>query len=654
MRRTLLLLMANEGSTVGSTSDGLSATLRDQFTTAINPMVDGPTEPGGGSTAGLRDVTGSLWKIIDGSLRGGMQAVPVWGSSKVVWTTAAGAGITRADGVTLWGLIEPTDKQAHLGFGWATTTAVTDPSTNGHHWLVVEGYPAVSVPSILMYLSDQPDVGKVGAFRPTQYLVAVVLRATGAFYLISSHAAHTRTGVSNSNDYVGIPVYPQARVLWVDDATTTTPMYPHISALAINGPQHLHFLDDLRVKTISSWATDTGLATFLDRITRANSTTSIGAGWTNDVGVFGVTSNKVHCETTAGHNVAWANSGLTGDGHWRCKITAPTSVANQFGFMFRRASLNNYCFLHNGGGANIVIHKNVAGAFTQITSLPFTWTAAQVYDIDIICKGNQIQVYIDNDLKLDWFADGAGSTFTSAAGFGPYCFNTTATGGRWDDFMAVPLEVTLPADLQIGARPSIFTVGSTIATDDFTAANGTAISGRTTTTGAKTWTTVGAGWEINTNRARNTNTGGAEVDFFAHIDAGQADYETSVAITTKPSGDRLLVGIVTRYVDADNHTYLRILIDPGQPTNHEIELWERTGGVTLDTCKHQLGDHYDDATAYTLTVQVVGPLLHCFLGTEPILSYVFAGQITGTKTGLYHSGADDGSSFDTFTVKALT
>ena len=39
---------------------GASMLLRDQFTTAINPLVDGAAEPG----PGKRVVTGSLWKII--------------------------------------------------------------------------------------------------------------------------------------------------------------------------------------------------------------------------------------------------------------------------------------------------------------------------------------------------------------------------------------------------------------------------------------------------------------------------------------------------------------------------------------------------------------------------------------------------------------
>jgi hypothetical protein len=650
--RQVILLHNRESSTAGgggTSGDGLNAQLRDQFTTAVNPLVDGATEPGTGSTGGSRDVTGALWKIIDGSLRGGMQPTsPTWGNSKITWD-----GQTRADGVALWALIQPTDRQADLGFGWASTIAVTDPTTNGHHWLVNDGYPRVSMPSKLVTLAASPDLGKSGVIRPTQYLVCIVMRAQGAFYLISSHAAHTRTGVANSNDYIGIPQYPQARVFWVDDATTTTPMYPHISALEVNGPTHLHYMDDLRVKVISPWASDAGLATFLDRITRADSTSSIGPTWTNLVGTFGVSSNKAYCQATTGQNVATTNSGLSGDGIWRVRITAPTTTTNQFGFAIRIVNSTNFIILHNGGGNNLLIHKCVAGSFTQLASTPVSWVAGQTYELTTITLAGRYQVYLDGSILFDWESinDTAHQTGT---GFGPYTFNTTAAGARWDDFMAIPSTVTLPADIQIGARPSIFTVGSTIATDDFTAANGTALSGRTTTTGAKTWTTVGAGWEINTNKARNTNINSTEVNYFAYIDAGVADYEITADITSSAVNDWFYVGFVLRRSDANNLTYFRLRMGSDQPGNDEIEIWEVTGGVTLDTVKHQLGEFYTVSTTYAVKAQVVGRFMHIFVNGEPILGYVFSGGITGTGVGLYHNSADDGSTFDTFAVKALT
>jgi len=622
---------------------------RDQFSDAnVDPLTSGSANPG----PGKRVLTGSLYKIIDGSMRGGGQtSSPTWGSSKFVGTDNADAGFTRADGLALWGVIKVQDKEADLGFGWASATSVTDPTTNGHHWINSEGYPRVSIPSKLITLNGSPDVGKFGAVRAEEYLVCVVLRAQGAFYLISSHAAHTKTGVLNSNDYPGIPQFPDARVFWVDDTTTTTPMFPHIGALDRIGPAHLHAFDDVRILSITPWATDAGLLSFLDRFTRADSNTSVGAGWSASGGVGGVISGKAYVVSNSGGRAQFTRAGAaaSGDAEWRWLITVGTTASDQIECIFRYTDATNYDMVYFLSGSAWVYSVN-AGTGGVVGNYPFALSAGQIVDLRIRTKGDRIQMIINGDVLLDWVQDTRAASLTGTGiGFGSWA--VAPVGARWDDVYACPHTVTLPTDLQSGSTPSIFSTGSTIATDDFTAANGTPLSGRTTTTGGKTWAVQGSGWEINSNRARNTNTNGAEVEFFATIDAGEADYEVSVAVTTKPSGDRLLAGVAVRVVDANNHIYVRVLIDPGQPMNHEIELWEIVSGSALATTRQMIGVYYADNTAYTLKVQCVGSMIHTFLNNEPILSYIVQSQLTGTGVGLYHSGADDGSSFDTFSVK---
>ena len=627
--------------------------IRDDFSDAdVSPLVDGSANPG----PGTRDVTGALFEIIDASLRGGGQlTTPTWGDSKITYNSQS-----RADGLALW-ILAKVMSFGGIGLGWASSAAVTDPTTNGHHWISYEGYGRVSIPGKLITLSGSPDVGKLGFTRNEEYLVCVVLRAQGAFYLVSSHAAHTRTGVLNSNDYIGIPAYPDARVLWVDDTTTTTPMIPHISVEERIGPVHEPYFDDLRVKVIDEWATDAGLASFLDRFTRADSTTSAGPAYTVvNGGVGGVSSNKGYVVSNGGARCQIVNptAMASGDGIWKWQIVVPTNTAHQWELPYRYADANNWCMVQNVSGTTIQLTQVVAGSGGVIANYPYTQQAGETLDITVITKDAMHQLYVHEAgverAFVDWTADTASATVRAGTGQGFGSWSVAPTGFRVDNIMAIPSIVTLPADIQTGAVPHQFTVGATIATDAFTAANGTALNGRTTDTGSKTWTTVGAGWEINTNRARNTNIGGAETDFFAYVDAGVADYEVSVDVTTKPSGDRLLAGLVVRRTDANNHIFVRILIDPTQPNNHEIELWETVAGVTLDTCRQMIGVFYVDNTAYTLTVQAVGRFMHIFLGTEPIMSYVTSANLTGTGVGLYHSGADDGSSFDNFAVKALS
>jgi len=624
--------------------------IRDQFTTAINPLVDAAADPGPGN----RDVTGSLWKIIDGSLRGGMQpSSPTWGNSKIVYD-----GVTRADGVALWAILQTTDKRSDFGFGWASTTAVTDPRTDGHHWIQEDGFPRLSVPGTEMTLSGIGS-GTEGVYRNDEYLIGVVLRAQGAFYLMSSHTAHTAAGVGNSNDRPGIPAYPSARVLWVDDAATTTPMYPHISALNQIGPTHLHYIEDLRVQAVSSWATDAGIATYLDRFTRADSTTSAGSAYTVvSGGVGGVSSNKGYVVSNSGARTVIVNpsAASSGDGIWKWRVTVGSTPSQQLECFYRYVNSTNYCHVVMTS-TSIWVYINNAGSDNPIFNYPLTKSAGQVLDITINTSGayHQMFVYEGSTQRafVDWTADPGGSQRTGTGmGFGSWA--VAPAGARWDDLMFTPSIITLPAEMQTGAAPHQFTVGSTLVTDDFTAADGTALAGRTTTTGGKTWAVAGTGWQINSNKARNTNVGGAGADYFAWFDSGASDVEVSVDVTFPASFDTVHAGIVIRRTDANNFLHIRFVEDPGQPFDDEIEIWETVGGTTLDTVRHQFGDVFTGSMTRTLKVQAVGRYIHCFMNNEPICSYVTSGNLTGTGVGLHHAGDDDGSVFDAFTVKALT
>jgi hypothetical protein len=601
---------------------------------------------------GKRDVTSTGFQILNGRLRGSGSA-GAWGDRKIIFLEEDSTGVARADGLALWTVYVPMNKDATAGIGWATGTGVTTPLTTGHHWLMNEGYGRVSIPGTNVALTPTGDVARMGQFRTNEYLVCVVLRAQGAFYLVSSHAAHTNTGVANSTDRIGIPQFPSARLLWIEDSDTTTPMYPHFGILENIGPPNGHAWDNLYLNEITTWQNDQGLATFLDRITRADSTSTIGPAWTNDgSAVFGVSSNKAYCQTVSGHSVAWADSNLTGDGIWQCKITVPTTTTNQFGFMYRRVNSTNYMIAHNGGGNNLLIHKNVGGSFTQLASIPRTWTAAQTNTWTIITKGNYSQVYIDGLLMLDWVDDAATTTFTSADGFGPYVFNNVATGGRWDDFIAAPNILTLPEALQVGPAPHIFTAGSTIASDAFTAANGTAINGRTPDVG-NAWTTSGAGWDIQSNAARNSNVNSTDTGYYAYINCGTTDVDWEASITSPASGDWFYVGALLRFTDVNNWIVVRMRMGADQPGNDEIEVVENIAGAPVIVMHQQFGDFYALNTTYTFKVQLKGDLLHLFCNGEPFGSYIVR-VLTSNNHGMYHNSQDDGSVFNSITIKAIS
>ncbi len=80
---------------------------RDLFTTAINPVTTPRTaEPG----AGTWTVAGSLWKIVNGALRGGGQVTPTWGSSRLLHV----GGLTRQAGRAMVAYVMVEDAIANL------------------------------------------------------------------------------------------------------------------------------------------------------------------------------------------------------------------------------------------------------------------------------------------------------------------------------------------------------------------------------------------------------------------------------------------------------------------------------------------------------------------------------------------------------------
>ena len=616
---------------------------RDQFTTAVDPIASPRTaEPGPGTWT----VAGSLWKVVVGALRGGGQAVPTWGNSRLKHTN----GLSRVAGRALVAYVIPEDANADLAVGWATGT-VADPRTDGHAWLLENSTLAVAAPSLKVLVNN-------GArnLKPIEYLVIVLLNGTGATYLLSTYAAESGGG---GGDVPGVPAYPDARVLWVEDAATTATLYPVVQAYDTFSYPNATFLDDLRVLDVAAYAgSDHPLATLVDRMTRADSTTSLGSGWTAGLGTWGISSNKGYLQTSAGLNNARKSSGLSGDGIWKYKLTFDSASATRgIGCIVRAVDASNFVRIWTNGAASISVQTWVAGGFdATIDSTGFVWTVGQTYDITIMTSGNRYRIFIDgvNPWGSETWLTDANSRHLAGTGFGPYA--SAATDARWDDFVCTPLTVTLPAALQQGAAPAAWTVGSTQVSAAFTAVNGTLLTAYTTETGSKTFTAVNGTWEVQSNKATTSAGAGQLLATFAEV---TADYEASVDVTmpgafttnTIRAGLALKVGGTTDYLD------VRLYKDA---STCEIEIEQYVAGSGAVVKKVDLtSSAFAINTTYTLKAQVkatdYGLLLRVFLAGVPRLSYVVPSTfVGGTGVGLYRASTDDGCVFDNLTIKALS
>jgi hypothetical protein len=632
---------------------------RDRFLNDVAAgSLNGTSATPGHGTRTVTDVEVKIEAARD-SLRGLYQpASPVWGESKIL-----SPAVTRVIGRTLVGLVTLMDQLAGFAFGWDTALNTGDPRTVGHGWTNIHSNNTYR--GILSAIEPGKQVimqGNVAQIRSSQYLIAIALNDIGAYTLISTFETDIGDGLALPNgDIIGIPKYPLARVLWSSLTGTTTPLYPYASGYDApsGGYPPGHIVEDLRVEDVPTWITADFLASFADRCTRANSNTTIGPGWTNATGkVFGILSNKIYCVSGASWEMAWHNSGLVGDGIWQWDITFPADWNGSnyyFGAVIRAVDSNNYIRVHNNGGQSLYLQVWKNGAFDSTIgggSGGINWVAGQTYRITVLTLGNRYLWAVNgNFIPTAWDAVDNGNNFLTASGFGPFGMDINGTNCRWCNFIATPHTITLPAKLQKGAIPQIWTPGAILASDTFTGTNGTRLNAHTPGVGGA-WIEVNGTWTIQSNKATVSGSGA----LIALQDVGVSDYECSVDITNpSPLGSYIFCGIVVRYSNENNYVYVREADDVvGQPNDHEIEMRKYVAGAeTLDS-KTTMLVAFPAGGTRTLSIRVKGVLMEVFLDGKPRGCRILPEALgTGTKVGLYRDSTDGGAIFDNWVVKAI-
>lgn len=164
-----------------------------------------------------------------------------------------------------------------------------------------------------------------------------------------------------------------------------------------------------------------------------------------------------------------------------------------------------------------------------------------------------------------------------------------------------------------GAAP-----GTTLLQDSFTAANGTAISGRTPTVGA-TWETFSGGMTIQ---------GNAAVGAGVHVaECGAAD----VALVATVNASTTYPGIAFRATDANNYWYAAV----DELGDTQVVLYEVVGGTPT---VRDFADSGATTGPTDLTVLAAGASVIVQLGGVEFLNYPTAASgLAATKHGIYGS-----------------
>lgn len=303
-----------------SLPSGVSYLLLDRFVTAEAGPVASPRacEPGPNTLAFTQ--TNGSFSISSGALNYPAPSPASW-TATLFW---AGTGIGRATGRALLATKTRTSIGSNSSIGWSRAQAAQGNGqiAHGEHGAGFLFENNLLATTTQLYIPAQN----------TTYDVAVVLRSTGAFYLI------------NDGSW---------RLLYVGMLDSTATLYPYFATQNEAGT-----LDTLRVADLGgSWATDYGIATTWEAVSAAND-------------VIATTADCLIEHT----------------------FTAQTGVTKNI--LVRRLDDNNCWVVRcDQGGSTITLFEKNAGVETSRGSVAFTWTNGASYRVLLTATGTTIRVF---------------------------------------------------------------------------------------------------------------------------------------------------------------------------------------------------------------------------------------------------------------------
>lgn len=631
---------------------------------ASTPVAGGRPIPvyvvSGSLSAGLLSVRTGTWYYDGAALRGGGQAVPVWGASE-----ARDGSVSRANGVAFAAVVLPEDAAADLVVGLSSSAVGgVDPRTLGHQIVMENGNLAMSVAGATFVLDS---AGR--ALRPMQYLWCIVLFAEGAVGLISAIGADSGTGMADPR---GIPAYPSAAVFPLELTNTTATLYPSASAYDTLGYPGGHLIQGARViPSVASWASADAMSSAIDRFKRANSTISPGGAITVVRGTWGINLERLYLVAKAGGG--WDGVWLAGapsDGTFIWDLTVSASYTpgtpNTFAFgTFRRVDNNNYwrIGINNAQALSLQVFEGGGNPSATLVNGSYAWAAGGRYRI--VCKayGNRYQAWVhdlvNNTVSQPWgntWQTDASSRHLAGTGIGA-SGGGTVIDNYYDTMAAYPLTLALPTEITSGAHPVVYTTGATLASDTFVDANGTRLNAHTAAAGGPWTEQPGSTWTIQGNQLTVSGAGA----LYATQNVGATRAQARITINTPASATTVRCGIVARYTSGLVALVVRAFKDPSQPGADEIEVEEGAGGSIPVVHKVNLGTYFGNSAAYSLLVQVGADpdggndLIHVWPDGFPRVSFKLSQNLPGVQWGVYvEGGTDSGSKLSAWELLAIS
>lgn len=376
---------------------GIVYLLRDEFTAdeAAPKASPAAAEPGPG-TRTLTQTDGQFSSSA-GRLVFPAQASPTWGDLSIRY-----GAVTRAAGVMFAASVN-LSTYSNLGIGFGRTTTPGSPST----WFDI-GLDVSTGALLARYVGTQIAIGPT-LVTGTTYTFFIVLSATGGYSFIQG----------------GVYTYPT--LIWIITTNNTSTLYPAMVNFSSVGSA-----DDFIVPQDTWLPTPLAYDTFTRSDGALGNTETTGPdaqavaarAWTDQVGTWGVATNKAQAAALSGGIAQATAAGVSADVVAQVGVTRSGGVG---GLTLRYTDANNYLrATHNG--TNCLLEQVVSGTPTTLRTAAATYSAGAL--IRVILQGT-----------TGWlFYNGAsvGASFTvpssAATAHGLY---TSDTSNTLDNFLVM-------------------------------------------------------------------------------------------------------------------------------------------------------------------------------------------------------------------------
>ena len=181
---------------------------------------------------------------------------------------------------------------------------------------------------------------------------------------------------------------------------------------------------------------EAGEKKLFDNFTRGNDTSSAGGDWSAAAGTWGISSNQLYSVTDTDGDLLLQDF-TTKDPFIQCRVKGTLNHATTVrvpGLVFRYADSSNYYVVQLKNGS-VDLRKVVGGSESSLSTGTLTTADGTEYLVQILVRGNRIQVWVDTTLYID-YADNTTFAFQeyTQAGFRLSKGGAPATAARWDGY----------------------------------------------------------------------------------------------------------------------------------------------------------------------------------------------------------------------------